>query len=90
MALIISQSGLVDLAGGDRSLDFADCLGHLNVARAGFCAIEDRMATEDAKLVIEDRQALSASLIAAIEDETMSVDDSRRAHIFVVCPKGWA
>ncbi len=81
---------LIQLAGGDGLFDLADGLGDLDFARAGFGAVEDGMAAVDAKLVVQDLQALGASPVAAVEDEAVGSDDGCRADILLVRPEGRA
>ncbi len=87
---IFRYYSLVDPAGGDGALDLADGLGDLDIARAGFGAVEDGVAAEDAELVVEDLQALGGALVAAVEDEAVGVDDGRRADVLLVRPEGGA
>ena len=71
-------------------LDIANRLGDLDFAWAGNRAVKNRVAAINAKLVVENRQALGGSPVAAVEDEAVRVHDGRRADIFFVCPEGWA
>src|SRR5690606_15828842 len=73
-----------------RQLDLANRTRDLDPARAGGRAIEDRTAAPHAVGIGHDLQALVGRLIAVVEDETMRLDDRRRADIHIVRPEAGA
>src|SRR5262249_22525777 len=73
-----------------RALALLDRLGHLDTARAGFGAVERRAAAPHPVDLVEDLEPLGGGLIAAVEDETVRVDDRRRAEVAALCPEHWA
>ncbi len=58
----------------------------MNIARADLSAIENRPATPDARLGIENLQSLLATLVAAVKNKPVRVDDCRRPDVLLVCP----
>src|SRR5579875_331423 len=59
----------------DRAFDLLDQIGDRNTARAGVGAVENGAAAPDAVAVAQNLQTLGSSLVAAIEDEAVGVDD---------------
>ena len=80
----------IQASGGDRLFDLAYRLGDLDLARAGIGAIEDCMTAVDAELVVKDLEALGSGLVAAVEDETVGIDDRRWTNIVLIRPEGRA
>src|SRR6186997_2055935 len=70
-----------------RALDLLDRLGHLDATRARLGAVEGGAAAPHALLVVEDLEALGATLVAAVEDEPVRVDDRSRAEVLPVGPE---
>src|SRR5574340_148814 len=71
-----------------RLLDFADGARHVDAARARLDAVENRAAAPDAFRGVQNFQALLATLVTAVEDEPVRVDDGRRTHVIRVTPVG--
>jgi hypothetical protein len=76
-----SQNGL---------LDFGDCLGHLNAARAGLGAVEGGTAAPHALFVVQNLEANLGSFVARVKDKAVRVDDCSWAKVLTVCPEHWA
>jgi hypothetical protein len=68
------QCRLVEAAGRNRLLDFTDRLCDLNITRAGNRTVEDRAATINAKLIVENLQAVGSAFVAAVENEAMRIN----------------
>src|SRR5919107_1313747 len=63
------------LAGEQRALDLLDRPGDLDPARAGLRAVEGRAAAPHTFLVVQDLQSQVGSLVPAVEDEPVRVDN---------------
>src|SRR6201999_2606853 len=71
----------------ERALDLLDCLGHLDATRAGLRAVECGPAAPDTVDLVEDVQPLGGTLVAAVEDEPVRVDDGRRPEVAALVPE---
>src|SRR3954467_1577699 len=69
-----------------RALDLLDRLGDLDTARAGLRAVEGRAAAPHSVDLIEDVQPLGGALVAAVEDESVRVDDRGRPEVRPFAP----
>ena len=74
----------------NRVLYLCDCTGYLDSTRAGFGAVEGGTAAPDTFLVVQDVQAKLGLVVAAVEDEAVSVHDSCWTKVLTVCPEHWA
>src|SRR5579859_5241173 len=70
----------------DGAFDLLDQVGDGDAARAGIGAVEDGAAAPDAVALSQDGEAFRAALVAAIEDETVRVDDGGRANPVGIAP----
>ncbi len=71
----------------NRALHLLDGVGDQNAAWARFGAIDDGLAGTDATSVVAwDARPLSCATIAAVEDETMRVDDGGRTDLPRISP----
>src|SRR5690348_16265235 len=65
------------IAVDDGTLHLLDQVRNGDTSWAGIGAVEDREAAPDAITLAQDRHALGGSLVAAIEDDAVRVDDRR-------------
>src|SRR5215472_4687180 len=70
----------------DGSLYFLNRISDVNASRACLSTVEDRPAAPHAVAVAQDAQALTCSLIPAIKDKPVCIDDRCRTHPFGVGP----
>src|SRR5690348_16500850 len=87
MAFPYSCDSRLNLPIQQRLLNFANRARHVNVARAGFHAVEDGAAAPHALNGIQDFHAFFATLIARIEHEAMSVHDGGGSDVIAVAPE---
>src|ERR1700694_4253657 len=64
-----------------------DGLGDLDAARAGPRAVEDRATAPDAVGIIHQLQPVGGGAAARVEDQSMRVDDCRRANVAAIAPQ---
>src|SRR5688572_28908752 len=83
----LGRGGGSEGAGDHRALDLLDGLRDLDAAGARLGAVEGRAAAPHALLVVEDLEALRATLVTAVEDEAVRVDDRGRAEVLAVRPE---
>src|SRR5690606_29255425 len=77
---------LRDVAGQQAALDLLNGARDLNPARARLGAVEDGAAAPDARLLVQHGQPVGCTLVAAVVDEAVGVDDRRGTDEFVVGP----
>ena len=68
-------------------LHLGDSLSDLDITRASLSAIVNRPAAPHPIRSRQNAQAILAGLVAAVEDETMSLHNSRRPYILTFDPK---
>ena len=78
---------LLQLTGQERLLNFSNGFGDLDVARAGFGAVECGAAGPYAGALVQNLQALRRGPVAAVKDEAVGIDDGGWPHVFSVCPE---
>ena len=89
-ASFIDNEYLIQLPRDRRHLQFADCHGDLDLARAGHSTVEDGMAARQAGCLGYDLEPVGGLGIAAIKDKAMGTHQRGRAEIIVTGPEGRA
>src|SRR6266568_1604013 len=67
-----------------------DQVGDGDAARAGICAVKDGATAPDAGALSQDAKPFLCSLVPAVEDEAVSIDDRGRADPIGIAPYGGA
>src|SRR6266702_1627617 len=73
----------------DGALDLFDQIGDRDTTRTGIGAVEDRAAAPNAIALAQDSKPLCSSLVAAVEDEAVGIDNRCRSDPVGVTPYGW-
>ena len=65
-------------------------LSDLDAARASFAAVEGGAAAPHAFFVVQNLETLGTSAVAAVENESVSIDDCSWTKVRAICPEHWA
>jgi hypothetical protein len=82
-----NQISLIKITGHQCFLYLSYGFGDLDLTRAGKCTVKNSMTAGNSHDFIQYLQSFRSSLVAAVKNETMGIDNGRWSQVFVTCPK---